>query len=130
MVRPARARSRTHDPSLSHRLAPRLGCFFGTFSPSRRQIPRQHPLDVSHPPALRRLASGGSAGNRSGRTYRVASRSIAAVNAASSSRAFGRRRCCRRPWLADDPARPAFRDGDPRIFAHGTTQARLREGLS
>ena len=27
---------RTHDPSLSHR-RPRLGCFIGTFSPSRRQ---------------------------------------------------------------------------------------------
>jgi len=30
-------RSRTHDPSLSHS-RPRLGCFTGTFSPSRRQI--------------------------------------------------------------------------------------------
>lgn len=35
-------RSRTHDPSLSHN-RPLGFCFFGTFSPSRRQIRSTRP---------------------------------------------------------------------------------------
>ena len=40
-------RKRTHDPSVSHR-RPRLGCFLGTFNPSRRQI-RSTRLVVDQP---------------------------------------------------------------------------------
>ena len=43
-------RSRTHEPSLSHR-RPRFGCFFGTFSPSRRQI-RHTRLTFTRQPSL------------------------------------------------------------------------------
>ncbi len=48
------ARSRTHDPSLSQR-RPRLGCFGGTLSPSRRQI-RSTRLGLTIQPAGHRRA--------------------------------------------------------------------------
>jgi transposase len=48
------ADERTRDPSLSHR-RPRLGCFAGTFSPSRRQI-RSTRLTFTTQPAFRNSA--------------------------------------------------------------------------
>jgi hypothetical protein len=48
-------RRRTHDPSVSHN-RPRLGCFLGTFSPSRRQI-RSTRLSFTNQPADRSRAA-------------------------------------------------------------------------
>jgi hypothetical protein len=63
-------RSRMHDPSASQSL-PRLGCLWGTFRPSRRQI-RSTRLSLIIQPAWRKPAAlSGQLDNVGGQTLLV-----------------------------------------------------------
>ena len=114
-------RQRTHDPSVNQS-RPRLGCFWGTFSPSRRHSRSTRLGFTSQPsprssPVIRRYPY---------RPYRVANAMIRATSRGSSSGTRRRCRCVDRAWPS---TRQARRSETPSWWRTWSTACRRRGGL-
>ena len=110
------------EPSFSQSL-PLFGCFFGTFSPSRRQMRSTRLWFTCHPSSLSSAVI---------RRYpylpnRTASLMMSFVSDSSSSRDFRTRRCVALGWLSTIQALRSDTAGNTRCTR--STHLRRREGL-